>query len=285
MNVCQFCHKEFNALPHSKGMYCSRECSYKGRKDKSRQWFSCEVCGSQFWRHNSEVKKSESRGAKTRFCSLGCRDKEIGKNNIQRICKFCGVGFTVWESSKRHAEKMGLNWGVYCSAKCRDSQGAIERFRQVSVNCGTCGKEFFTIPAKIKNSKHGIMYCSQKCLGAAVHSWNRHGRGRSGVRPDLGHFVRSSWEANVCRIFNAMGVGYEFEPRTFDCGDCFYTPDLYIPEWNTWIEVKGWMRESGMKKIDAFRSAYPEERLVIIDKPLYRAMRSEWRHSLFNWEE
>ena len=38
---------------------------------------------------------------------------------------------------------------------------------------------------------------------------------KSGFRKDLGHSVRSSWEANFSRILKYMKINYEYEKYTF----------------------------------------------------------------------
>jgi len=103
------------------------------------------------------------------------------------------------------------------------------------------------------------------------------------MRPDVGHYCRSSWEANVARVLAALRLAYEYEPVTFRMGDIHYTPDFRV-EGRYWIEVKGWMRDEAAAKIAAFRTAYPAETLVVIDKPIYDAMTREWACRLPEWE-
>ncbi len=38
---------------------------------------------------------------------------------------------------------------------------------------------------------------------------------RAAYREDLGHYVRSSWEADMARVFRYLGWEYQYEPRTF----------------------------------------------------------------------
>ena len=120
-------------------------------------------------------------------------------------------------------------------------------------------------------------------MGAMVHTWSDGKRYRSGMRPDVGHYCRSSWEANVARVLAALRLAYEYEPVTFRMGDIHYTPDFRV-EGRYWIEVKGWMRDEAAAKIAAFRTAYPAETLVVIDKPIYDAMTREWACRLPEWE-
>jgi len=38
---------------------------------------------------------------------------------------------------------------------------------------------------------------------------------KGGTRADLGIYVRSCWEANVCRYYNFMNIGWVYEIYTF----------------------------------------------------------------------
>lgn len=86
----------------------------------------------------------------------------------------------------------------------------------------------------------------------------------SGVREDLGTYFRSSWEANIARIFNETGVAWEYEkePVTLSVGG--YTPDFVLPN-DTILEVKGYWDADSLKKVLAFHKEIPEQRLLIVD--------------------
>lgn len=61
---------------------------------------------------------------------------------------------------------------------------------------------------------------------------------------DLGHYCRSKWEAKVCRILKRLNVIYLYEDKRFRLTikreTTIYIPDLYIPEFNLIIEIKGY---------------------------------------------
>jgi len=69
--------------------------------------------------------------------------------------------------------------------------------------------------------------------------------------------VRSSWEAAVVRYFEANKIKYFYEPDTFlvevDGRKVSYLPDFYLPYKNLYVEVKGWEKEDGIKKFEAFK--------------------------------
>lgn len=86
---------------------------------------------------------------------------------------------------------------------------------------------------------------------------------KSGHREDLGLNLRSNWEANIARIYNAYKIKFEFEPKVFTFpvkrGTKGYTPDFYIPSFDEWLEVKGYLDTKSKIKIKRFKRYYPDE--------------------------
>jgi hypothetical protein len=107
-------------------------------------------------------------------------------------------------------------------------------------------------------------------------------------REDLGHYVRSSWEADMARVFHHLGWEYEHEPRAFelvkpDGWKLTYTPDFFVPNQNTYYEIKGWMDKASAEKIELFRQQYPECNLIVVDKTLFAEFQVKYA-DLVVWE-
>lgn len=82
-----------------------------------------------------------------------------------------------------------------------------------------------------------------------------YGRCRGGFRDDLGHYVRSGWEADVCRIFLHHNIPYDYEAYTVRLkdgkDDLYWSIDFVDPTHflsDGLIEVKGWDEKSKKKK-------------------------------------
>ena len=105
-----------------------------------------------------------------------------------------------------------------------------------------------------------------------------------GRRKDLGHFVRSSWEANVARIFLLNNINYEYEKHRFILVDCSYCPDFYLPEFDTYIEVKGYLRDGAKEVLHKFVKAYPNIKLLIIDGEVYKKLLQLYKNKINTWE-
>ncbi|MCI0660803.1 MAG: DNA polymerase III subunit alpha, partial [Acidobacteria bacterium] len=134
---------------------------------------------------------------------------------------------------------------------------------------------------------------SAKFSGAGNPMYGRSQRGASaysaaGFRHDLGHYVRSSWEADFARLLNYFGIRYEYEPLRFtllraDGSPLTYAPGFFAPDLNCWYEIKGWMDQKSEEKIRLFREQYPGERLVVIDRTRFAELQMQYR-DLVEWE-
>jgi hypothetical protein len=117
--------------------------------------------------------------------------------------------------------------------------------------------------------------------------------GNGGIRKDLGHYVRSGLEANFCRILKRLKVKYFYEPDKFvlkdEKGQIFgtYTPDIYIPKEDKYIELKGRLFEKDKIKMEMFRQQYPKEKFEIIfqQSERWKQMRNQYRDVIPNWEK
>ena len=121
---------------------------------------------------------------------------------------------------------------------------------------------------------------------------NPYSRTKSGKRADLNNvFFRSSWEANIARYYNFIGVKWEFEPKTFifkniTRGSVSYTPDFYLPDEDKWVEVKGWFDGKSKTKLKRFKEQYPEEykKLQLITEKEYNEIKKKLSSYIKNWE-
>lgn len=60
-------------------------------------------------------------------------------------------------------------------------------------------------------------------------------------------------EGVAARQMDEAGIAWQYEPRRFRLSIGTYTPDFYLPEFDIWVEVKGYLRPGEQKKMDAFR--------------------------------
>jgi len=98
---------------------------------------------------------------------------------------------------------------------------------------------------------------------------------KGGYRKDLGIYIRSKMEANICRHYKLTEIEYNYEPKEFEFkaikrGNRYYKPDFYLPIIDLWVECKGWFRPGDKTKLRRFKKYYPEEfsklQFIIPDK-------------------
>jgi len=86
---------------------------------------------------------------------------------------------------------------------------------------------------------------------------------KTGMRPDIGMNVRSSWEANLVRVLNIYKIEFKFEPTVFPFpikrGTRGYTPDFFLERNQEWIEVKGYLDDKSKIKLKRFKRYFPDE--------------------------
>ncbi|MFI0477756.1 MAG: DUF1064 domain-containing protein [Candidatus Rhabdochlamydia sp.] len=147
-----------------------------------------------------------------------------------------------------------------------------------------------------KSDKYCRMVETQRDKGV----YNRkHGSWSSAWRSIGGKtkFFRSTWEANYARYLeylkeNGKIKDWEHEPQTFWFlkimrGARSYLPDFKVTNLDGshyWVEVKGWMDSKSKTKIKRFKKYYPEETLILIQGPWFKANTPGLKNLLTGWE-
>lgn len=121
-------------------------------------------------------------------------------------------------------------------------------------------------------------------------------RYKGGTREDLGHYVRSRWEANIARYLKFLIEKgeikkYEYEPDCFEFikikrGNRSYTPDFKVYLNNGKVEyweVKGYMDKESRVKLNRMEKYYPETKIILIEKEQYKEI-GKWSRLIANWE-
>jgi hypothetical protein len=152
---------------------------------------------------------------------------------------------------------------------------------------GAASRASWANPASSHRSAQSLQWRSDAihALQVAGKMRRRYTRSAGGMRPDLGFYVRSAWEANYARylrFLQAHGeiIRWSYEPKTFDFpqirrGTRAYTPDFYVefPDGHhEWHEVKGWMDPQSRTRLNRMSKFYPAEPLVIRDKTWFGQM-------------
>lgn len=66
---------------------------------------------------------------------------------------------------------------------------------------------------------------------------------------------RSNWEIDLAEMLTDLDIRFEYEPKRFYFrgeGES-YLPDFYLPDYNVWIEVKGYMDKRSLRRVKLFK--------------------------------
>jgi hypothetical protein len=72
---------------------------------------------------------------------------------------------------------------------------------------------------------------------------------------------RSRLEARWAVFFDTLGIPWEYEPEGFELPSGRYLPDFWLPECDTWIEVKGDLGGIDLDRLDQAAALIPEREL------------------------
>ncbi len=162
----------------------------------------------------------------------------------------------------------------------------IHKVTYVKLICNNlfCGKTFERPPYR-SHQKYCNDNCAIKTIGSRTTS-PKASKGRSGIRPDIDQNITfySTWEANIARVFNLVGIKWKYAPRRFNLGEHTYRPDFYLPNYDEYIEVKNFMGEYSRKRDNLFREIFPNIKLELILKEQYMEIKNDYASLIDNWE-
>ena len=209
---------------------------------------------------STEYKKAQAERTKQAW-KAGCFENQLAKME-DRKCKRndCGNIFRL----KTYQQK------DFCSQSCSAIYSNLRR--------GPLTDEW-------RNHKYCCVRCSMNDIGSRPTS-PRAARAKSGIRKDISPniYFFSRWEANFARIMNLLNIKWIFQPKTFDLKYQKYTPDFYLPQYNSYIEIKNFLSDYSLKRDQGFRSLYPKEKLILILKEDYLRLQEQFSSHIENWE-
>lgn len=132
---------------------------------------------------------------------------------------------------------------------------------------------------------------TKRKYGGFKTTCNSYSRCKGGYRNDLNQYFRSAWEANIARLLNYYNIEWIYESKRFNFDKEYhkvisYQPDFYLPKYDIWIEVKGWMDDKSKKRLELFEKYFPCEfkKLYLIDEKVYNILSHTYSSLIENWE-
>ena len=79
-------------------------------------------------------------------------------------------------------------------------------------------------------------------------------------------WMRSSYETRFASILDGLNIYCIYEPKAFELpiSQSSYRPDFYIPKYDLYVEVKGYLSWSKKGKLIEFYNAYSNKNLIMI---------------------
>ena len=215
------------------------------------------------------------------YCCMDCGgliSKQSVLYGLGRCKKCCGlqmIGIKRPDHSKRMMGEKNSNWkgGLPNCIKCGKPLSA--KHCKYCVKCWkkyNIGNKHFSYKGiKIKTcldcNKPLQKYTDANyCKSCANKGVRNHNFGKAVPPPKFINYnkinFRSLWEANFAKWCDSSGIKWKYEPKTFELvlnnKKVNYIPDFYLPEFDCYIEIKGYWRFNAKDKVNQFLKTYTD---------------------------
>jgi len=196
---------------------------------------NCSQCNKEIYRSPYRV-----RDLKNHFCSLSCFKAHRSLNNpATRL----DVRFKMSNSAKKRGRQSNQDGRIFKNYFCKICGNSIG-FHAALYGQGFCKK---CANKGIRNCNFGKAILLKNCI------YNN-------------RYFKSTWEANFAKWCDGSGVKWRYEPKAFNLGESTYRPDFYLPEFDCWIEIKGYWRKDAKEKVNKFISLNPNINFKLFEK-------------------
>lgn len=246
-------------------------------KSKKKKKLICYQCGNEFERYIRDIENGNAK-----YCSLNCLYKSKTIKMPPR-----DVLYKKYWLEELSTTQLGKEFSVSSEtvSNWMKRLGIPRRSISEGVSIAQTGSKHNkkwneAISRGQKNMKPEIR--RKKVLATLKCNRNYGNRSRGGIRSDIKIYVRSSWEANICRYLIWLKgknkiKDWAYEAETFEFplkrGTRFYSPDFKIIENDgsvSYWEVKGLMDSESKTRLKRFKKYHPKEFSrfqIIIENP------------------
>jgi hypothetical protein len=200
-----------------------------------------------------------------KFCNTSCQNKFQNSSRAKRLlikrygelknfdvnCFKCKKKFLIIE----HNNKFNCNKKYYCSISCANSR-------------------IFTKESNLKRNESGRLSWTKERREKLSKAMSEHNTGGRCKWYEInGKKVQGTYELNFAKKLNEFEIKWErCKPHLYvqNGRNRHYTPDFYLPEFNWIIEIKGFLLESHIEKMNlAIIQNEDLKNLKIIKKNIY----------------
>ena len=194
------------------------------------------------------------------------------KNNIW-ICNLCERNFASRQATTSHIYRSHTNQGNRCGGR---QIGTTAWNKGLTKETDIRVAKNATSVSNAMKGKPGRPHTDETKRKLSLSASINNKGGRSKWYEVAGQKVQGTWERNVALKFEEMEIKWEklkTNQHTFDYvidgkTRC-YTPDFFLQEYETYLEIKGRWWGNDKEKMDIVLKTYPNKKIVIIEKDDY----------------
>jgi len=221
--------------------------------------FECSSCERQFIRHYRQCKNV-----------ILCRECYLLAIQKNSKCAECGKEINIDSKYCLKCHQLGKRNHNYIDGKTNKKHYCKKCGKEISYQsklklCRSCfiiKRNTNRIVSEQEKQKHSITM-KGKLVGRKNPMFGKQTHGLFGYYKNK--FMRSSYEIKFAYFLDCSKITWEYESKTFDLGDATYTPDFYLPEFDCYIEIKGYWHPKNKNKFIKFLDLYPLINIKIFD--------------------
>ncbi len=281
--ICKGCSKQFYVPPWQqnagKDKYCNKECYFKHMsinrvpKERLEKIFETYKQGAT-WADTLKIHKCSDKTLQKAINMFDASRKVNGETKpiIRRVKGKVERKSRLPEGleEKMIASYVGSNKSMMgINKEFGRSRGTMESIRKRN---GLPVSKWVSPPLtaehkrKISENHHDVSGKNNPMYGKSP------GHGKWVYVDHLGKKVRSTWEYEIALMLFDLGIKHKYESDRIYMRNKTYMPDFYLPDYDLFIEVKGWMNNRSKKTLRQFFKEKPYINLLIISLPRYKAI-------------
>jgi len=188
----------------------------------------------------STKKTKRCRHCNGKIISKKLKNHLVSKDSRQKI-SITRIISKIAKGKNNPAYKDGITFKKHSCIKCNKAI-SLNNFYYGKRRCRSCSKTGKNSPRYGKIATHGKGVYYKK------------------------FWMRSSWEVAYAKYLDLKNIKWSYESKTFDLGDCTYTPDFYLSDTDEYIEIKGYWRDNSKKKFRLFKEKYKKIKISVLEK-------------------
>lgn len=198
------------------------------------------------------------------------------------ICEHCQKELKSEKAIKAHYWRVHTELGlIYSKTKSGRTSKPSHRkglTKETSEEIRKTGEKISkTMKEKVKKGTYvPIPWTEERRLKLSVEQSLNNRGGKSKWFEYKGYKIQGKWELNVVKKLDEMNIKWH-KPRVnsevwrYKLNEKIksYTPDLFLEEYNLFLEIKGYWWGNDKEKMNAVLQQHPDKKLIIIEKEQY----------------